>query len=488
MSDTLHYQSGFGNEFATEAVAGALPQGRNSPQRAPHGLYAELLSGTAFTAPRALNRRTWMYRRQPSVVSGAYAPYAQPLWTSGAAGGVDMPPDPLRWQPFPIPDAPLDFVDGMRTVVANGDVQAQSGVAALVYTANRSMSGRAFVNADGEMLLVPQQGRLQLVTELGRLDVAPGEIALLPRGLAFRVGLPDGPSRGYVCENYGTFFRLPELGPIGSNGLANARDFLAPVAAFEEASGPVEMIRKFGGRLWRNTQPATPFNVAAWHGNLAPQKYDTARFMTIGTVSFDHPDPSIFTVLTSPSDTAGTANADFVISAALDGGRRHLPPALVPPQRDERIHGVGARPVRRQARGLQARRRQPAQQHGAARPRRRGVRARQHRHARAAQARPHAGVHVREPLALRAHRVRDERRRARRPLRQLLERAARSVSRLRPSGIGRGGCRSSITVVMYRHAHCPIEGHRPGPDLGAGRSPQDTRRRTGFRSGMGPTG
>ncbi|MBE7419527.1 MAG: homogentisate 1,2-dioxygenase [Ideonella sp.] len=313
MSETLHYQSGFGNEFATEAVAGALPQGRNSPQRAPHGLYAELLSGTAFTAPRALNRRTWMYRRQPSVVSGAYAPYAQPLWTSGAAGGVDTPPDPLRWQPFPIPDAPLDFVDGVRTVVANGDVQAQSGVAALVYTANRSMSGRAFVNADGEMLFVPQQGRLQLTTELGRLDIAPGEVALLPRGLAFRVGLPDGPSRGYVCENYGAFFRLPELGPIGSNGLANARDFLAPVAAFEEAHGPVEVIRKFGGRLWRNTQPATPFNVVAWHGNLAPQKYDTARFMTIGTVSFDHPDPSIFTVLTSPSDTAGTANADFVI-------------------------------------------------------------------------------------------------------------------------------------------------------------------------------
>ena len=313
MSSDHSYLSGFGNEFATEAVAGALPQGRNSPQRAPHGLYAELISGTAFTAPRALNRRTWMYRRQPSVVSGAYAPYEQALWTTGAAGGLDMPPDPLRWNPFAIPDAPLDFVDGVRTIVANGDVQAQVGMAALVYTANRSMQRRVLVNADAEMLFVPQQGRLRITTELGRLEVNAGEVALVPRGLAFRVDLPDGPSRGYVCENYGAFLRLPELGPIGSNGLANARDFLSPKAAFEEEAGPVEVIRKFGGKLWRNTQSATPFNVVAWHGNLAPFKYDTAHFMTIGTVSFDHPDPSIFTVLTSPTDTPGTANCDFVI-------------------------------------------------------------------------------------------------------------------------------------------------------------------------------
>ncbi len=309
----LRYQSGFGNEFASEAAPGALPQGRNSPQQAPRGLYAELLSGTAFTAPRGVNRRTWMYRRQPSVVSGAYVPYAQPLWTSGAGGGIDMPPDPLRWNPFPIPDAPLDFVDGIRTLVANGDVQAQAGMAALIYTANRSMTQRALVNADGEMLFVPQQGRLRVTTELGRMEVAPGEIALLPRGMAFRIELPDGPSRGYVCENYGAHFRLPELGPIGSNGLANARDFQAPVAAHEADAGAVEVIRKFGGRLWRNSQTATPFNVVAWHGNLVPLKYDTARFMTIGTVSYDHPDPSIFTVLTSPTDTPGTADCDFVI-------------------------------------------------------------------------------------------------------------------------------------------------------------------------------
>ena len=310
---SLSYLSGFGNEFATEAVAGALPQGRNSPQRAPHGLYAELLSGTAFTAPRAENRRSWMYRRQPSVVTGRYQSCAQPGWTSGAAGGVTIPPEPLRWNPFVIPDAPLDFIDGLRTVAANGDVEAQSGMAALVYTANRSMQRRALVNADGEMLLVPQQGRLLIRTELGVLEVKPGEIALLPRGIAFNVELLDGPSRGYVAENYGAQFRLPELGPIGSNGLANARDFLAPVAAFEDSEGQYEIVKKFGGRMWRNTQADTPFNVVAWHGNLTPVKYDTANFMTIGSISFDHPDPSIFTVLTSPSDTPGTANCDFVI-------------------------------------------------------------------------------------------------------------------------------------------------------------------------------
>jgi homogentisate 1,2-dioxygenase len=312
-STELQYLSGFGNQFATEAIAGALPQGRNSPQRAPLGLYAEQMSGSAFTAPRAENRRTWMYRRQPSVVTARYEAYVQSLWTSGAAGGRAVPPDPLRWNPFALPAAELDFVDGLRTIVANGDVDAQSGVAALVYLANRSMDRRALVNADAEMLLVPQQGRLIVRTELGVLHAKPGDVLLLPRGLAFSVALPDGPSRGYVAENYGAPFRLPELGPIGANGLANPRDFLSPVAAFEEADGPYQIVRKFGGRLWRNTQAATPFNVVAWHGNLAPCRFDTANFMAIGSISFDHPDPSIFTVLTSPSDTPGVANCDFVI-------------------------------------------------------------------------------------------------------------------------------------------------------------------------------
>ena len=314
----LRYQSGFGNEYATEAVPGALPQGRNSPQRAPFDLYPELLSGTAFTAPRHENRRSWLYRRQPSVVSGRYQPYARPHWQTGADRDIALPPEPMRWHPMPLDGVDADFIDGVHTLAANGDVDAQSGIAAHVYLASRSMQRRAFVNADGEMLFVPQQGRIVLTTEMGVLDVKPGEIAVVPRGGVFKVGLPDsdagaGPSRGYVCENYGAQFRLPELGPIGSNGLANARDFLAPVAAFESEAGGYELIKKFGGRFWQAPMKQSPFNVVAWHGNLAPVKYDTANFMTIGSISFDHPDPSIFTVLTSPSDTPGTANCDFVI-------------------------------------------------------------------------------------------------------------------------------------------------------------------------------
>jgi homogentisate 1,2-dioxygenase len=313
----LTYQSGFGNEFATEAIAGALPIGRNSPQQAPLGLYAELISGTAFTAPRADNRRTWLYRRQPSVVTGQYQAYKQDLWTSGAAQGIKTPPEPMRWRPVAIPAAPTDFVDGIRTLMANGDVDTQTGMATHVYVANKSMNTRAMVNADGEMLIVPQQGQLTITTEMGSLDVKPGEVALLPRGVVFKVDLVDDHehARGYVCENYGAHFRLPELGPIGSNGLANARDFQTPVAAFEASSPsskPYEIIKKFDGSLW-SAQQHSPFSVVAWHGNLAPCKYNTADFMTLGSISFDHPDPSIFTVLTSPSDAAGVANCDFVI-------------------------------------------------------------------------------------------------------------------------------------------------------------------------------
>ncbi len=306
------YLSGFGNQFSSEAIPGTLPSGRNSPQKVAHGLYAELVSGSAFTAPRAENLRSWLYRRQPSVVTGRYTPLAQPYLKTGEKDGVAMPPDPLRWHPTPIPSAAVDFIDGLRTIAVNGDAEAHTGMAAHLVLANRSMERRAFVNTDGEMLLVPQEGELTITTEFGILHVKPGEIALLPRGIAFKVAL-CGPTRVYVCENYGTPFRLPELGPIGSNGLANPRDFLAPVAAYEDTTGEYEIVKKYGGALWRTTQKHTPFDVVAWHGNLAPLKYDTANFMTIGSISFDHPDPSIFTVLTSPSDTPGTANCDFVI-------------------------------------------------------------------------------------------------------------------------------------------------------------------------------
>ena len=304
----MSYQSGFGNEHATEAVAGALPVGQNSPQRVPFGLYAEQLSGSAFTAPRGHNLRSWVYRMRPSAAHTSFEQMA----TSNFVSAFDAPtPNRLRWSPIAMPITPTDFIAGLFTLGGNGSPQLGAGAAVHVYTANRSMEA-AFFNSDGEMVIVPQQGALVIRTELGILEVAPGEIGVIPRGVRFRVEV-SGDSRGYVGENYGAPFRLPELGPIGSNGLANARDFLAPVAAFEDSDTPTQLIQKFQGALWATTLDHSPFDVVAWHGNYAPYKYDLARFNTINTVSFDHPDPSIFTVLTSPSDTPGVANCDFVV-------------------------------------------------------------------------------------------------------------------------------------------------------------------------------
>jgi homogentisate 1,2-dioxygenase len=307
-------QSGFGNHFASEAVPGALPVGRNSPQKVPFGLYAEQLSGTAFTAPRHENRRSWLYRMRPSAMHPPFAPYARnTLICSGPFNEATPSPNRLRWNAMPPPSEPVDFVDGLVTYTGNGDVGAGFGCAIHGYTANVSMVDRAFFSADGEMLIVPQQGALRIVTEMGVLAVAPLQIAIIPRGMRYRVELVDGPARGYACENSGAPFRLPELGPIGSNGLANPRDFEVPGAAFEDVERPTEVVQKYMGALWTTTLDHSPFDVVGWHGNLAPMRYDLTRFNTMGTVSFDHPDPSIFTVLTSPSDTPGTANIDFVI-------------------------------------------------------------------------------------------------------------------------------------------------------------------------------
>jgi len=294
------YLSGFGNEFATEALAGALPQGQNSPQRVAHGLYAEQLSGTPFTAPRAANRRSWLYRIRPAVLHEPFEKLADPPRFVAT-------PNQLRWDPFPIPADSRDFVDGLIPICGN------DGITVYVYAATRSMEGRFVYDADGELLIVPEQGRLSIRTELGVVDVEPGEIAVVPRGVRFRIDLPDGGARGYICENHGALLRLPELGPIGANGLANARHFLTPVAAFEEADGDFELIAKFDGAFWRARIDHSPLDVVAWHGNYAPYKYDLRLFNAINSVSFDHPDPSIFTVLTSPSEIVGTANIDFVI-------------------------------------------------------------------------------------------------------------------------------------------------------------------------------
>jgi homogentisate 1,2-dioxygenase len=308
----LTYQSGFGNEFATEAVAGTLPQGQNSPQRVANGLYAEQISGTAFTAPRHLNRRSWLYRVRPAAL---HQPFAMRQSVKFHNHFDEMPatPNQLRWDPWPVPATPTDFIDGLVTLAGNGGAAAQGGVGIHVYAANRSMQGRYFYDADGELLIVPQLGRLRIATELGVLEIEPQEIAVIPRGVRFRVDLLDGQARGYVAENFGANLRLPELGPIGSNCLANARDFLAPVAAFEELDGDFELLAKFQGNLWSAKIDHSPLDVVGWHGNYTPYKYDLRRFNTIGSISYDHPDPSIFTVLTSASDTPGVANMDFVI-------------------------------------------------------------------------------------------------------------------------------------------------------------------------------
>ncbi|MGF6970461.1 homogentisate 1,2-dioxygenase [Paraburkholderia sp. WC7.3g] len=309
---TVNYQTGFANEFATEALPGALPVGRNSPQRVPYGLYAEQLSGTAFTAPRHNNRRSWLYRIRPAAMHSPFQRIENSRLLS-RFDEVPTPPDQLRWDPLPMPDAPTDFVAGLVTMAGNGAPDVGRGCGIHLYAANCSMTDRFFYNADGELLVVPQQGRLRVATEMGLLEVEPQEIVVIPRGVRFRVELPDGEARGYVCENYGALFKLPDLGVIGSNGLANPRDFLTPVASYEDREGDFELIAKFEGNLWRSRIDHSPLDVVAWHGNYAPYKYDLRRFNTIGSISYDHPDPSIFLALQSPTDTPGVDSIDFVI-------------------------------------------------------------------------------------------------------------------------------------------------------------------------------
>lgn len=309
--DPSSYMSGFGNEFATEALPGALPRHRNSPQRVAYGLYAEQISGTAFTAPRSHNRRSWLYRIRPAAVHGSF----QAIDCGRIVSRFDTPapPDQLRWSPLPMPVVPTDFIDGWVTMAGNGSPETMTGCAIHLYAANKDMTGRYFYSADGELLVVPQLGRLAIATELGLLEVEPHEIAVIPRGVRFQVSLPDGEARGYICENFGALLQLPDMGPIGSNGLANPRDFLTPVARYEDVEGDFELVAKFCGGLWRADVKHSPLDVVAWHGNYAPYKYDLRHFNTIGSISYDHPDPSIFLVLQAPSDTPGVDTLDFVI-------------------------------------------------------------------------------------------------------------------------------------------------------------------------------
>jgi homogentisate 1,2-dioxygenase len=308
------YLTGFGNGFETEALPGALPVGRNSPQKCPYGLYAEQLSGSPFTAPRATNERSWLYRIRPTVGHwGTFRKADIGLWRTAPAPEVELPIAPLRWDPIPIPKESLSFVQGVHTITTAGDAGSSAGMGAHVYIVTRSMQDEYFYNADGEMLFVPQQGELRLWTEFGIIDIEPGEAAVIPRGVKIRVELKGGPARGYICENYGGAFTLPERGPIGANCMANPRDFLTPVAAYEDREQPGRMFVKWGGSLWMADIARSPLDVVAWHGNYAPYKYDLRRYSPVGPILYDHADPSIFTVMTSPSETPGSANIDFVI-------------------------------------------------------------------------------------------------------------------------------------------------------------------------------
>ncbi len=307
------YMSGFGNGFESEALPGALPVGRNSPQKCPYGLYAEQISGSPFTAPRVANERSWLYRIRPTVKHwGRFEKVDAGLWRTAPCTEHEMAIAPLRCGPVAMPSRPTSFLDGVQTITTCGDQAAMAGMAAHVYAINSSMVDAYFYDADGELMFIPEQGRLRIATEFGVIDVEPCEVAIIPRGVKIRVEVLDGAARGYLCENYGGAFTLPERGPIGANCLANQRDFLTPVARYEDRETASTMTVKWGGSLWQTEIAASPLDVVAWHGNYAPYKYDLRHFSPVGPVLYDHADPSIFTVLTSPSETPGTANIDFV--------------------------------------------------------------------------------------------------------------------------------------------------------------------------------
>ena len=313
-SNYASYMPGFGNDFETEALTGALPNGQNSPQKCPYGLYAEQLSGTPFTAPRGKNERSWCYRIRPSVKHiNRFEKVDMPFWKS-APNILDeiISLGQYRWNPIPS-NIDTNFITGMRTMTTAGDVNTQVGMAAHIYVATNSMDNKYFYSADSELLIVPQEGQLRFFTEMGIIDLEPQEIAIIPRGLLFKVDIINGPARGFVCENYGAKFDLPNRGPIGANCLANPRDFKTPKAAFEDNSITSTVTIKWCGQFHITEIDHSPLDIVAWHGNYAPCKYDLRTFSPVGALLFDHPDPSIFTVLTAPSGVEGTANIDFVL-------------------------------------------------------------------------------------------------------------------------------------------------------------------------------
>ena len=305
-------QGGFANAFESEALPDALPRDQNSPRLSAYGLYAEQINATGFVARREHNRRSWVYRIRPAAQHSKLEPLDHPTYRQDF--DLDNPePNLSGWAPLPMPDSPTDFVDGIYTLGGSGGAEVRRGFAVHLYVANRSMENRSFYNADGEMLLVPQQGKLTLQTESGVLDVDPGMVAIIPRGLKFSVLLREDHARGYIGEVFGRSFHLPERGPVGANGLADSRHFRAPVAYHENRLVPgYSITAKFCGKLFGATQDYSPYDVVAWHGDYTPYVYELRHFSPVINGRMDHADPSIFSVLTAPLDEEGANNLDFV--------------------------------------------------------------------------------------------------------------------------------------------------------------------------------
>ncbi|POR36925.1 Homogentisate 1,2-dioxygenase [Tolypocladium paradoxum] len=324
-ADPHRYQPGFGNRFASEAIPNVLPVGRNVPQRVKYDLYSEQLNGAAVVSSRDAIHHVWMYRMRPSVAHGQVTasdanPHIESCF-SAANEKVEFVASQEVWNPFPLlephdasSNTPgTDFVAGIRTIGGQGDPTLREGLAVHVYSANASMANRAFCNNDGDLLILPQHGRLNIQTELGWLMVRPGELVVVQAGIRFRVLLPDGPVRGYIQEIFGTHYDLPELGPVGSNGLALPRDFESPVASFDIDESRWDITYKLAGSLHSCQQKHTPFDVVAWHGNVVPYKYAIDKFVNMANANKDQADPTIYCVLTAKSKTPGVSLTDFLV-------------------------------------------------------------------------------------------------------------------------------------------------------------------------------
>lgn len=322
LPNTIEYIPGFNGYHQSEAEHGALPKYQNSPQKPPMGLYAEQINGSAFTTAREQTKLTWCYRTRPSAAHEPFVEYNHPSWLSPPFNTISQAPNQYRWSPDKPSSLSTNFIDSIKTLAGYGSPQSLQGASTSTFIATKSMSddNTYFSNNDGELLIVLQEGDILVTTELGLLQATTdnnnSDIIVIPRGIRFKVDLISTQARGYICENFGQPLQLPELGPIGANGLAHSRHFLYPKAYYEHnkiSNSTYKWLCKYQGKLWQTKLDYSPCNVVAWHGNFAPYKYNLNLFNTINTVSYDHPDPSIFTVLTSPSGLPGVANIDFVI-------------------------------------------------------------------------------------------------------------------------------------------------------------------------------